>query len=98
MEQKKQKKHIRIHPQFPLTIVFDESRNFTECPICLESSELIGSCVMLNCGHRLCLLCAQRLSECPLCRSVISDPTKRIAFLVKCTNRNRKDQAWINGP
>ena len=35
----------------------------TECPICMERDK---DCV-LNCGHRLCLRCADGMVACPFC-------------------------------
>lgn len=90
------------HHQWPLNLKFGLEHLFTECSICLMSSEEIKTCVMFAiCGHRFCLECAQKLMHvgfenktdtmCPLCRSPlndISDENKRIILQMD------KDEIW----
>jgi len=45
-----------------------------ECNVCLENKK---DSVLLPCAHRtVCLICAKKLSQCPICRSKISQIIK----------------------
>ena len=39
-----------------------------ECPVCFQSPRDCG----LQCGHQLCMQCADRVQQCPVCRQEIS--------------------------
>jgi sacsin len=44
-------------------------RSTKECQICFERDRS----VVLGCGHQLCRTCSELLSQCPFCRTTITN-------------------------
>ena len=52
-----------------------DSRKITvpECAICLEN---LVDCVIVPCGHTVCLLCSLKITICHVCRQPINNRTR----------------------
>jgi hypothetical protein len=50
---------------FCKAVNFITHKNLEDCSVCFEEN-----CVLTSCGHNLCRICAQKLSDflCPICR------------------------------
>jgi hypothetical protein len=46
----------------------ESAKALLECPICMVHIKDIR----LNCGHMLCNMCAQQVTECPICRNPVT--------------------------
>ncbi|CAM9376334.1 unnamed protein product, partial [Ectocarpus sp. 6 AP-2014] len=52
----------------------EHERERNECIVCMTDEV---NCVLVPCGHHcICLTCASRLEECPICRRAVTQKIK----------------------
>lgn len=74
----------------------EEGRNFLECPVCMSDETDSGANYLIQCGHRSCLTCLEKLHPpyCPVCKTEIDTATRDYSAIGRIDGETTWRPSW----